>query len=322
MKVLIAGGAGFVGSTVASACIDDGIVPVVVDNLVTGRVEFTRDRIFYQGDIADGAVVDRVFADHPDIAAVIHTATIAADPDGAVEQSRAFVDHVVRNGCRRYVFSSSAAIYRPDGDWSVSEGSAVEPTSPYARAKVAIEHLLNERAADGCLRVLSLRYFEPIGADPQLRTGPHGGRPDELLDEILGAAERDEEFVLTGQLPTRDGSEIRDFIHVWDLADAHVAALRRFDKVLPERAGWAYDVINVGTGRSTTVREFLSAFRSVAQVPLRIRETPSTPDDRVGSFTHSVRAQDMLGWAPRYSTLDGIRHAMQWAAIRPEILGA
>ena len=97
MKVLIAGGAGFIGSTVASACLDADIVPVVLDNLVTGRVEFTRGRIFYQGDIADGAVVDRVFAEHPDIAAVIHTATIPTDAAevAAVEQARAFVDHVV-----------------------------------------------------------------------------------------------------------------------------------------------------------------------------------------------------------------------------------
>ena len=220
------------------------------------------------------------------------------------------------------MFSSSAVIYRPDTDWSVSEGSAVEPTSPYARAKVAIEAMLADRAAAGDVRVLSLRYFEPIGADPQLRTGPHTGRPAELIDEVLAAAQRDEEFVLTGQLPTRDGSGIRDFIHVWDLADAHVAALRRFDKVLPEPAGWAYDVINLGTGRSTTVREFVSAFQAVSQLSLRVREEPSTADDRVGSFTRSLRAHDMLGWTPKFSTLDGIRHAMQWAAVRPDILGA
>jgi UDP-glucose 4-epimerase len=330
VKVLVAGGAGFIGSTVASACLDNGIMPVVLDNLVTGRVEFTRDRVFYRGDISDGAVVDAVFAEHRDIAAVIHTATITAWPDSGadrlvertVAESRSFVDHVVRNGCDRYLYSSSAVIYRPDADRSVSEASDVEPTGPYGRAKVAIEQMLADRAAAGDLRVLSLRYFEPIGADPQLRSGPHDGRPAQLVEEILAAAHRDEEFVLAGALPTRDGSAIRDFIHVWDIADAHVAAVRRFDKVLPVRAGWSHDVINLGTGRSTTVKEFLSAFRSVSELAVRVRETPSGPGHPVGSFTRSVRARDMLGWTPQFSTVDGIRHAMQWAAVRPSVLGA
>jgi len=326
VKVLIAGGAGFVGSTVASACLDSGIVPVILDNLVTGRPEFTRGRVFYRGDIRDGAVVDRIFADHPEITTVIHTATVAAWPtdtiaaerlaDQTVADARSFLGHVVRNGARRFLFSSSADICCPDPDRSVHESSVVQPTTPYTRAKAEIEAMLAECARAGGVRALSLRYLHPIGADPQLRTGPHEGRPAPLVDEILAAARRGEEFVLSGDLPTRDGSAIQDFVHVWDIADAHVAAVQRFDAVLPEQADWAYDVINLGTGRNITLKEFVAAVRRVAQVPVRVREVAPGPGEPVGSFTRSVRARDMLGWTPRFTVLDGIRHALEWAAAR------
>ena len=176
MKVLIAGGAGFIGSTVVSACLDDGIVPVILDNLNTGRREFTRDRIFYQGDIADGPLIDQIFAEHPDIAAVVHAAALIVVPESVaqplryyrenVAKSVDFLDHVLRNGCERYLFSSSAAIYRPGDDFSVDETSPLDPISPYARTKVVMEMMLADTASATALRALSLRYFNPIGADP------------------------------------------------------------------------------------------------------------------------------------------------------------
>jgi len=149
VKVLIAGGAGFLGSTVASACLDAGITPIILDNLSTGRVEFTQDRIFYLGDIADGPLLDKIFSDHPDIAAVVHMAAMIVVPDSVAHPLRYyrenvartvdFVDHVVRNGCPRFVFSSSAAIYRPGDDLSVDESSPLDPQSPYARTKAMVE---------------------------------------------------------------------------------------------------------------------------------------------------------------------------------------
>lgn len=181
MKVLVAGGAGFIGSTVVSACLDDGLVPVILDNLNTGRREFTRDRIFYQGDIADGALIDRIFADHPDITAVVHAAALIVVPESVAQPLRYyrenvgksvdFLDHLLRNGCQRVLFSSSAAIYRPGEDFSVDENSDLEPTSPYGRTKAMLETILADTAAATDLRALSLRYFNPIGADPTMRTG-------------------------------------------------------------------------------------------------------------------------------------------------------
>ncbi|MDG4766990.1 UDP-glucose 4-epimerase GalE [Solwaraspora sp. WMMD406] len=333
MKVLIAGGAGFIGSTIASACLDAGIVPVVLDNLSTGRVEFTRDRIFYHGDIADGALIDRIFADHPQIEAVVHAAALIVVPESVarplryyrenVAKSIDFVDHLLRNGAQRYLFSSSAAIYRPGTDFSVDESSPLEPTSPYARTKAMMELMLADCAAATGLRALSLRYFNPIGADPQLRTGLQIRQPTHVLGKLISAAENDEEFLITGvDWPTRDGSGIRDYIHVWDLARAHVRALRHFDEVLAPDAPRRYDVLNLGTGDGTTVREFVDAFRSVVGTPLRVREAPARPGDSAGSYTRSVRARQLLDWKPELSIADGIRDSLAWSARRDEVLGS
>jgi UDP-glucose 4-epimerase len=331
VKVLLAGGAGFIGSTVASACLDSGITPVILDNLTTGRAEFVRDRIFYQGDIADGALVDKIFGDHPDITAVVHLAAMIVVPDSVAEPLRyyrenvartiEFTEHVVRNGCPRLLFSSSAAIYRPGDDLSVDEDSPLDPLNPYARSKVMVEQMLADCTHAYDVRVLSLRYFNPVGADPQLRTGLQLARPSHLLGKLLTAVELDEEFELTGvDWPTRDGSAIRDFIHVWDLAEAHVAALRRFDEAFDSDA--VYQVINIATGSGTTVREFVAAFREVSDAPLRVRETGPRPGDGTGCYSRSDRARELLGWQARFSVADGIRDSIRWAAVRRERLGA
>jgi UDP-glucose 4-epimerase len=327
MKVLIAGGAGFIGSTVASACLDNGITPVILDNLSTGRAEFTLDRIAYQGDIADGPLIDKIFGEHPDIAAVVHAAAVIVVPESVAEPLRYyrenvaksvdFIEHVLRNHCHRYLFSSSAAIYAPGPDFSVDESSPLAPGSPYARTKVVMETVLEDCAAAYELRVLSLRYFNPVGADPQLRTGLQNRLPTHLLGQILTAAENDQEFLLTGvDWPTRDGSGIRDYIHVWDLAMAHVRALQRFDELLPVGGEPSYEVINLGTGAGTTVREFVVAFRAASDKRLRVRETGPRPGDVVGSYTRIDKARRLLGWEPEYSIEQAVRDSMRWSTVR------
>lgn len=333
MKVLVAGGAGFIGSTVASACLDDGLEPVILDNLSTGRAEFARDRIFYQGDIADGSLIDRIFAEHPDLAAVVHAAALIVVPESVAEPLRYyrenvaksvdFIEHLLRNNCHRYLFSSSAAIYRPGEDFSVDEDSPVEATSPYGRTKAMMEMILADAAAATDLRALSLRYFNPIGADPALRTGLQIRYPTHVLGKLITAAESGEEFQVTGvDWPTRDGSGIRDYIHVWDLARAHVRALRRFDDILPAGGDRSYEAINLGTGSGTTVREFVAAFQAVSDRPLRVRETGPRPGDTAGCFTRTARSQRLLEWKPELSIADGIRDSLRWSARRDTILGA
>ena len=326
MKVLIAGGAGYIGSTVASACSDAGITPVILDSLVTGRREFTAGREFFEGDIADGTLIDGIFTEHPDIYAVIHCAALIVVPDSVadpvryyranVAKSLDFAAHLLRNGCERLIFSSSAAIYRAGEDLTVDEDSFVDPQSPYARTKAVCEAMFADIAAAQPIRVLSLRYFNPIGADPKMRTGLQLPRPTHALGKMIQAQEEGVPFLVTGtDYPTRDGSGIRDYIHVWDLAAAHVAALGKFD-ALPGPA----TVINVGTGTGTTVRELLGAFNSVADSPVEVRDAGRRPGDVVGAYTRIDRAKRLLGWRPRYDVAEGIRHSLQWAAIRDEVL--
>lgn len=324
--MLIAGGAGYIGSTVASACLEAGIVPVILDSLVTGRREFAAARAFYQGDIADGPLVDRIFAEHPDIGAVVQCAALIVVPDSVadpvgyyranVSKSLEFAAHLLRNGCGRLIFSSSAAIYKAREDLTVDEDSAIDPQSPYARTKAVCEAMFADIAAAEPLRVLSLRYFNPIGADPKMRTGLLLPRPTHALGKMIQALEEDVPFVITGtDWPTRDGSGIRDYIHVWDLASAHVAALTRFD-ILPGPVS----VINLGTGTGTTVRELLDAFNQVADRPVEAREAGRRPGDVAGAYTRIDRAVRLLGWRPRYDVAEGIRHSLQWAAIRDDVL--
>ncbi len=330
MKILIAGGAGFIGSTVGSACLDAGIHPVILDSLVTGRREFTEGRDFYEGDIADGALVDRVFADHPDIAAVVHCAALIVVPDSVadpvgyyranVAASLEFIAHLLRNGCDRLIFSSSAAVYGTPDDFRVTEESPLEPVSPYARTKAVCEGMFADIAATLPIRVLSLRYFNPIGADPKMRTGLQLRRPTHALGMMIGAWEKGVPFDVTGtDYPTRDGSGLRDYVHVWDLAAAHVRAIGAFDAVLPPGAASA--VINLGSGNGTTVRELLAAFNSVVDTPVASRDMPRRPGDVPGGYASGERAARLLDWRPQYTVVEGVRHSLEWIGHRDRMLG-
>ncbi|MFJ8849962.1 UDP-glucose 4-epimerase GalE [Streptomyces sp. NPDC102437] len=328
VKVLIAGGAGYIGSTVASACLDAGITPVILDSLVRGRREFTEGRTFYEGDIADGALVDRIFSEHPDISAVVHCAALivvpesVADPIGYYEanvaKSLAFISHLHRNGCDRIIFSSSASIYRAGDGSPVNEDSPLAPQSPYARTKAVCEEMFADIAVAGP-RVLSLRYFNPVGADPELRTGLHLKRPSHALGVLIQAHQEGRPFPITGtNYPTRDGSGIRDYVHVWDLAAAHIAAIERFDSIL---TGSKRSIaINLGTGAGTTVRELCEAFNNVVSTPLETVEADPRPGDVAGGYTKSDRAAELLGWTPKLPLEDGIRSALDWIPVRDALL--
>jgi UDP-glucose 4-epimerase len=326
VKVLIAGGAGYIGSTIASACLDAGIDPVILDSLVTGRPEFVTGREFYQGDIADGPLVDRIFTEHPDIYAAIHCAALivvsdsVADPVGYyranVVKGLDFVAHLLRNRCRRLIFSSTAAIYGANQDLTVDEDSPIEPCSPYAYGKAVCEAIFADIAAVQPIHVLSLRYFNPIGADPKLRTGLQLRRPTHALGAMIHAQEEGVPFLITGtDYPTRDGTGIRDYLHIWDLAAAHLAALGHFDALPgPSLA------INLGTGQGTTVRELLTAFNHAVDRPVEARKGDRRPGDIAGAYTRIDRAKHLLGWVPQYDIHEGIRDSLRWAAIRDEIL--
>lgn len=322
MKVLITGGAGYIGATVASACEDAGITPVILDDLSTGRADFCGDRDFYDGDIADPAVVDRIIADHPDLDVVIHCAArivvpeSVADPlgyyDANVAKTISLLQNLRDRGITRVVFSSSASIYRGDAGEGVDEHAPIEPGSPYATTKWMVERILEDAATAGTLRAISLRYFNPIGADPQMRAGLQNPQPSHALGKIMSASAAGVPFPLTGtDWPTRDGSGLRDYVHVWDLAVAHVAAVQRFDEIAPAKT--PYRAINLGTGTGVTVRELIAAFEAVTGEPLAVVETDRRPGDQAGAFALVDRAGELLGWRAERSTEDGVRDALAWA---------
>ncbi len=328
MKVLITGGAGFIGATVATACIEAGITPVILDDFSTGRREFVEGRASYEGDIADGELLWGIFADHPDIVATIHCAAkivvpdSVADPityyDNNVAKTLALVTHLLSLGCTRLLFSSSASIYAPGADLTVDESSTLAPGSPYATSKMVVELFLADVANATGMRVLSLRYFNPIGADPQLRTGLQLKTPSHAVGKLLESYASGTPFMVTGtEYATRDGSAIRDYIHVWDLALAHVAALEAMDRIV--EPGTALPV-NIGTGTGTTVRELVSAFRSIVG-EFEAIDAPPRPGDVIGSYTRSERAADLLGWTAKRSLEDGLRDSLAWVQRRPDVLG-
>jgi UDP-glucose 4-epimerase len=335
MKVLVTGGAGYIGSTICSALTDAGHTPIILDSLITGRVEFTQSHIFYQGDIADQAIIERVFREHPDIYATIHCAALIVVPESVEKPYAYYRENVAKSmeffhllktlGYGRVVFSSSASIYDVVPDFMVTESAPLRPSSPYARTKYMMEMILKDFCtAYPEMEGVALRYFNPIGADPQMRTGIHIKNPSHVLGKLVDVAlGKLPAFEITGVTwPTRDGTGIRDYIHVWDLAQAHVQAVEQFPQIF-ERSGSPesrYVVINLGTGRGVTVRELVTAFETVFGQTINKKEMPPRPGDVAGAYANADTAKRLIGWEARLPIEKGIEDALRWGEIRNGIL--
>jgi len=332
MKVLVTGGAGYIGSITALALERAGHVPVILDSLLSGPRQFVRDRIFFEGDIADRALLGRVMNEHPDIEATIHMAARIVVPESValpyeyyrdnVAKSLELFDQLVALGKPRVLFSSSASLYAFTDEFEVDETSALEPGSPYARTKLVMEMALKDMAGATELRAVILRYFNPIGSDPELQSGVHVREPSHVLGQLVMAARgQKDDFTITGvDHPTRDGTGLRDYIHVWDLALAHVAAVEQFDAVL-SGVNASNVVMNVGTGQGVTVRELVAAFERGFGAPVPVREAPPRLGDAVGAFANVDKINRLLGWSA-VSTLDeAIASALAWSEKRRQVLG-
>jgi UDP-glucose 4-epimerase len=313
MKVLVTGGAGYIGSTTAKALEEAGHTPVILDSLLTGPLAFVRDRAFYEGDVADRELLRRIVADHPDLDATIHMAARIVVPESVekpylyyrdnVAKSLELFDELAALGKNRVLFSSSASLYATKDDFEVTEEDPLAPLSPYARTKRMMEQVLQDMAAATDLSAIILRYFNPIG---QL---------------VMAARGQKDSFTITGvDHPTRDGTGIRDYIHVWDLAKAHVRAIERFDDVIAA-VGTPSSVINVGTGEGVTVRELVASFERVFGKEVPISEAPPRPGDAVGAFANVDKSRELLQWRTELSLDDAIASALAWGEKRQEILG-
>jgi UDP-glucose 4-epimerase len=185
-----------------------------------------------------------------------------------------------------------------------------------------MEEVLEDLAVATELRAIILRYFNPIGSDPDLESGIYAKEPSHVLGQLVMAARGQKDaFTITGtDNPTRDGTGIRDYIHVWDLARAHVRAIEKFDDVLAA-AGEPSVVLNIGTGSGVTVRELVAAFENVFGRQVPVREAASRPGDVAGAFANVDKAHELLGWRTELSLEDAIASALAWGEKRQEILG-
>ena len=332
MKVLVTGGAGYIGSITAKALEEAGHTPVILDSLLTGPRVFVRDRIFYEGDIADRDLLSRIVEEHPDIDCTIHMAARIVVPESVEKPYEYYRDNVAKSlemfdqllalGKPRVVFSSSASLYALTPEFEVTEADRLEPMSPYARTKGMMESVLQDMCAATDLRAVILRYFNPIGSDPDLESGIYAREPSHVIGQLVMAAQGlKDSFTITGtEHPTRDGTGIRDYIHVWDLAKAHVAAVERFDDVLT-KVDAPSTVINIGTGSGVTVLELIGAFERVFGEKVPTTTAPPRPGDAVGAYANVDKARDVLGWSADHTLDEGIASALAWGRKRKEVLG-
>lgn len=331
MKVLITGGAGYIGSTVAACCKDNGITPVILDNFSRGLRVFADAYDHYEGDIADAELIGKIVADHPDIEAVVHCAASIVVPESVAHPLDYYSNNVAKPvamlralteaGISKLILSSTAAIYAPSDDYLVSEESPAAPQSPYAASKFMLERVLADLSATGAMDTISLRYFNPIGADPQMRSGLQDPKPSHALGQMIAAHRAGRPFTVTGVgWPTRDGSGLRDYVHVWDLARAHVAALTRFDAVIGHSHTPGHSVVNLGTGTGTTVFELVDAFAEATGTPLPVEVAPPRDGDVVGAAALAGKANRLLGWEPQLTVADGVRHSLEWESRLGEVL--
>ncbi len=326
MRVLVTGGAGYVGSHTVKALLERGDEVVVFDNLSQGRRELVLCEEFVLGDLLDPEALRRAFAGGP-IDAVLHFAAdtnIArslADPVECYRQnvvgSLCLLEEAIRHCIRYFVFSSSASVYGDPARLPIREEDPKNPKTPYGRSKWFFEQVLEEKAARGIASV-SLRYFAAAGADPGLELGEWHDPETHLIPLVLEAAlgRKDHVAVYGSDYVTRDGTCIRDFVHVSDLADAHVAALERLRQGLP---GGAY---NLGTGVGYTVKEVVEACRRVTGRPIPVVEAPRRPGDPAALVADIGKAQADLGWRPRHPDLEFIvTTAWEWLRTRDRRAG-
>jgi UDP-glucose 4-epimerase len=321
VKVLVTGGAGFIGSTVALALSDNGDEPVLLDDLSAGNPGFLHTFPHYVGDIADAELVGRILRDHPDVEVAIHCAarTVVAESTerpleyylANVAKTAQLLAALVANGCTRVVFSSTAAVYGTTDRQLITEDTPARPETPYARTKLVVEQLLTDACATGALSAVSLRYFNPLGCDPELRTGPAHPPSALAIEALIAAAASGRPFRINGNdWDTPDGTPLRDFVHVWDIALAHVAVVHQW----PVAGG--HEIVNLGSGVGTTVRRLADVFNSLVETPVAIEYGERRAGDIVGGYTSTERARQLFGWAPTRSVEDAVTDALRWAEHR------
>jgi UDP-glucose 4-epimerase len=327
--VLVTGGAGYIGSHAVLALVDRGWPVCVVDNLITGfRFAIPEGVPLYEGDIEDGALLARIFAEQ-NVGAVMHFAGSIIVPESVenplkyyhnnTAKTRALIAAAVEAKVRHFIFSSTAATYGIPKVSPVTEDSPREPINPYGMSKLMTEFMLADTAAAHPINYCALRYFNVAGADPQARTGQSTAGATHLIKVAVEAAlgKREHVGVFGTDFDTPDGTGVRDYIHVSDLAEAHVLALEALIAE-PTRSL----TMNAGYGRGFSVLEVLDAVDRVTNRTIDRRMQDRRAGDPDALISDNSRIKSTLPWVPRYAELDTIvSHALAWERKLGEIRG-
>jgi UDP-glucose 4-epimerase len=320
LPVLVTGGAGYIGSHAVLALTDAGWPVAVIDDLSNSRRELVPENVpFYEGSIADRSLVKRVFAERK-IGAIMHFAGSIVVPE-SVERpldyyhnntvgTHSLISAAVEAGVPHILFSSTAAVYGAPERVPIAEDDPKEPINPYGASKLMTERMLADASAACPFNYGALRYFNVSGADPQGRSGQAGKGSTHLIKVAVEAAvgKRDHVDVFGTDYPTPDGTCVRDYIHVSDLADAHVRALER----LIERPGENL-VLNCGYGSGLSVLEVLDSVDRVLGRPVPRQMKPRRAGDPPTLVASNRRLVDALDWTPRFDHIDRIvAHALEW----------
>jgi UDP-glucose 4-epimerase len=319
-SILVTGGAGYIGSHAVLALADAGWPVVVIDNLVTGfRWAVDERAAFVEGDIGDPALVGGVLADHG-VGAILHFAGSVVVPESVenplkyyrnnTANSRSLIESAITGGVRHFIFSSTAATYGIPEVIPVKEDMPTRPINPYGMSKLMTEAMLKDVAAAHPMNYCALRYFNVAGADPQGRSGQSTAGATHLIKVGAEAATGKREFVSVfgTDFDTPDGTGVRDYIHVTDLADAHLHAL----ELLMGDAEQSH-IMNCGYGRGFSVLDVLDSVDRVAGLTLDRRMGPRRAGDPDALVADNSRILERTQWRPRYDDLDTIvSHALAW----------
>ncbi|SDG84825.1 UDP-glucose 4-epimerase [Vibrio xiamenensis] len=334
MEVLITGGMGYIGSHTCVEMIEAGMTPIIIDNLCNAKAEVLNrieqitgvKPLFLQGDIRDEAFLDSLFAAH-DIHSVIHFAGLkavgesVAKPleyyDNNVNGSLVLARAMRKAGVKRLVFSSSATVYGDPQQVPITESSPVgETTNPYGTSKFMVEQCLTDLVhAEPDWSVTLLRYFNPVGAHPSGLMGEDPqGIPNNLMPFIAQVAvgRREKLAVFGDDYSTKDGTGVRDYIHVMDLASGHIAAL----KGVGEKAG--LHVFNLGTGQGSSVLEMVQAFSQACGKPVAYEICPRRPGDIAECWASTEKAERELGWKATRSVAEMAADTWRWQSNNPQ----
>ncbi len=322
-KVLVVGGAGYVGSTTAFALKDLGHEVVVLDSLATGHPELARSGLFVQGDMGDRSVLDAIFSSQK-IDVVFHFAakTVVSESvlypneyrENNVLKTRILLDAMIDHRVLALVFSSTCAIFG-ELEAPISENAALGPLSPYGENKAEVEAMLRDEYAARGMKSVALRYFNASGAEANLRTGEWHTPETHLIPRVIQAVKSGVEVSIYGtDYPTPDGTCVRDYVHVSDLADAHILAMKKLSVSGPG----SFNAFNLGTESGTTVLEVISAVSKVLKIPAKIRHDARRAGDSVSLVADSKKAKVELGWTAKLPLSNIVETAVKFEERRME----